>query len=315
MNDHAKNGAYRRSVELLLKLHFLTRDGQGETAQADEIREASEEPWWQMTVEEKQRFRGLSEDLKTLEPGVRLQHLPAGDSITEDGRRRVEHLLMRRDWEAILEFLRDHADQVPADLAAYYRGRCWAELGDQLAAIEFLRVAAANRVDFASSQVLPLVLTDQVPEAVAVTERLIHRVAQMHPYSILLLANGCCILADKNGGTRRKTWLQHAANLFGHAFARIEEYRGRGIELELESGNYVALALCHHFLGYADEARQAAENALQLDPNDSHALILHGLYAQGWHPTAESDEIERGLWNVLSQHVTSATPIPLPLAA
>ena len=321
MDNHAKNGAYRRSVELLLKLHLLTRDGQGETAEADDVRDASEEPWWQMSEEEKQRFRCLSEDLKTLEPDARLEHLPAGDHISEDGRRRIEHFLSRRDWEAILGFLRDHAEQVPADLAAYYRGRCWAELGDHLAAIEFSRVAAAHQVDFAPAQILPLVLTEQVSEAVAVTERLIARMAQMHPYSVLLLANSCCILADKTGGTRQRIWLQRAVDSFGHAFARIEEYRGRGIALELEPRNYVALALCQHFLGNRDEARRAAEKALELDPKEPHALILRGLYAQGLlayaepKESAEVNEIEQGLWNVLSQQAISPMPIPFPLAA
>jgi len=68
MATQPDDSPYRQSVELLLKLHLLTRDGRGETDEADAIRESSEGPWWQINEEEKQRLRCLSANLSIREP-------------------------------------------------------------------------------------------------------------------------------------------------------------------------------------------------------------------------------------------------------
>ena len=50
--------------------------------------------------------------------------------------------------------------EFPADFAAYYRGRCWEELGEYAAAIEFLHVAAERRPEFAVAMLQPLFRRD-----------------------------------------------------------------------------------------------------------------------------------------------------------
>jgi len=305
MVSQPKDAAYRHSAELLLKLHALMRDGRGETEEADKIREASEGPWWQMTEEEKQRLRYLSADLTTLEPDSDAHHPESGGILSDGARRELDALLLRVDWEAVLQYLRDHSDQVAADFAAYYRGRCWDELGEHEAAIEFLRFASAKSDVYAFSLISPLLSADRVGEAMSLCERLADSLETVrNPYGVFAVANGCCSIAGRVDDEHRPVWLERALRVFQEGFGRISTLREQGYELEVTSANYASMALCHQLLGNAEEALRTSQTALSLDPNNSLAKVLHGLILNQWNgvePAGEgSREIVSGMLGGLS---------------
>jgi tetratricopeptide (TPR) repeat protein len=318
MISQSKDTPYRQSVELLLKLHSLIRNGCGEGEEADEIREASEKPWWQMTEKEKQRLRCLSADLSMLESDSGALHPESGGVSSDDARQELEALLLREDWEAVLQYLRDHPDRVAADFAAYYRGRCWDELGDHEAAVEFLRFAAAKNDLFASSLISPLLSAGHVDEAMSLCERLAGSLEKvLNPYGVFAVANGCCSIAGRADEEHRRAWLERALRAFQEGFARIDKLREQGYELEVTSANYASLALCHQLLGNADDARRTSETALSLDPNNSLARILHGLILdQRLGPDITSEgarEIANGIWHGLADQAHSLLLEPSPL--
>ena len=64
---------YRQYLTLLLRLHALTAGRQEESVEADELRDAMDYPWQQLSDEERECVRGLSADL--------LQQIPEGEAL------------------------------------------------------------------------------------------------------------------------------------------------------------------------------------------------------------------------------------------
>lgn len=50
-------------ARLLGKLHELITQGEGDSAEADAIRDEMDGPWYALTEQERERLNGLSEDL------------------------------------------------------------------------------------------------------------------------------------------------------------------------------------------------------------------------------------------------------------
>jgi len=312
------NPEYVKYVDGLLRLHRLMRDGLGDTDEANAVREEMDGPWYRLSKAEVSRTDDLSADLFTIEPDSESPHPASGGISSDDARRELEALLSREDWEAVLQYLRDHPDRVAADFAAYYRGRCWDELGDHEAAVEFLRFATAENDLFASSLISPLLSAGRVDEAMSLCERLAGSLEKvLNPYGVFAVANGCCSIAGRVDDEHRRVWLERALRVFHEGFARIDKLREQGYELEVTAANYTGMALCYQLLGNSDEARRACETALGLDPSHSLARILHGLILdQRLGPDITSEgarEIANGIWHGLADQTHSLLVEPSPL--
>ena len=56
-----------QAVKDLIKLHRLIKNGEGDSSEADLIRDKLDEPIWKLTFDEDQQFRFLSADLYRLD--------------------------------------------------------------------------------------------------------------------------------------------------------------------------------------------------------------------------------------------------------
>jgi len=294
------------------------KEGRGESDEADQIRDSSEGLWWQMAEDEKERVRRLSADLYTLEPDSPIQHPEGGGILSDEMWIALKDLLRNKDWSGVLSLLHSEPGQISADFAAYYRGRCWAELGVNAAAIEFLRVAGERRPDFAVAILQPLLREGRVDDAASLARQLLPAVDAMIPNSVFLLANYCGLIATKVSRDERNQWLRQTATTFERALERADQHRQTGFEEEAMPGEYTGLGFCYQMLGQVEEARAACEKALQLDPEHPNALILHGLILEGWPAKEESSEgskeIERGFWNALAAQAETLPLYPSMLA-
>ncbi len=95
---------------------------------------------------EYRRAEGLCEDLYTLIE----DHPPPAVAARVPRRGRDEIAaelagVWERDWDRVLELLREGADSIPLEVASHARGRCWEALGDSDTAARFFARASELR--------------------------------------------------------------------------------------------------------------------------------------------------------------------------
>jgi tetratricopeptide (TPR) repeat protein len=147
----------------------MIRDGEGDTAQADEIRDTMDELWTQLDPQEAVRLRSLSADLNTI---GRESALGAPESAGNATLQKLRDAEARHDWEEVLALLREGRDALPADEAAFVRSRSWANLGDLHTALLFLREAvrlAPHRSDYTLFLIVVLGMIGDAEEAARLT--------------------------------------------------------------------------------------------------------------------------------------------------
>lgn len=132
-------------VDLLRALHLLISAGQGDSAEADAIRDRMDEPWRHLDEVQVNRVRGLSADLYSLEADP--AHRRELAVPTEEDRRKLRELSAakeRRDHDAILRLLREVEPALEPSMVANLRGTTWLELGFPEIAALFFEYAAAG---------------------------------------------------------------------------------------------------------------------------------------------------------------------------
>jgi tetratricopeptide (TPR) repeat protein len=132
--------AARASEQLFIRLHRLIRDGRGEGADADAIRDELDVAFPALTPEERRHLQQLSGDLflvtkENVVPHERRALDPASEL------EKAKAAISERRWADALEHLRTDLRTIPRDRAAYFRGRGWHELGWDEGALEFFEYA------------------------------------------------------------------------------------------------------------------------------------------------------------------------------
>lgn len=133
---------FSSSVALLIQLHLLMHDGKSETDEADAVRDRLDEPWKHLTEEEAHRIRNLSADLASIEADSPFQHPKRGGITRAEIANQIKSARQSNEYERILALLRDHAEDVSADHAAFLRGWCYEQLGEPDVAKLFFAYAA-----------------------------------------------------------------------------------------------------------------------------------------------------------------------------
>src|SRR5262249_46109765 len=110
-------------------LHRLALLGQEDSAAADAIRDATDAAWEALSEAERNRARGLSEDLYSISEPRTNGHktlAPDGRSPAQD----VVEAQRRGDWDLALELLRKTAQDLSPGEVSYLRGSIWQAAGD-----------------------------------------------------------------------------------------------------------------------------------------------------------------------------------------
>lgn len=137
-----ENASYRRYIGLLHELHARISSGKSDDADADEIRDQMDRPWYGLSRVEIDRVRGLSADLYSLE--IKQDRAPA--ALTDEGRALCDEFqdaLQAKQWDRALGVLRNASRFMKLSDVSFARGRIWRELGDYETAILFYQHAVA----------------------------------------------------------------------------------------------------------------------------------------------------------------------------
>lgn len=144
MTHFRGNPAYTECVRLLIELHLLMKAGESESPAADRVRDLLEQRWPGLEVTEVERVEDMSADLYTLEadsPIVHPEHIAAPkEAIWNE----LHERQTRRDFAAVLAFLREHPQEFDRASAALERGAAYLQLQDYDIALLFLD--EANRL-------------------------------------------------------------------------------------------------------------------------------------------------------------------------
>jgi hypothetical protein len=134
---------YRAMARGVRELHQLAACGKDDSPEADAIRDATDQPWTKLSEAERDRVRGLSDDLYSL-----AQPRSAVEAMTSTAQAELDEVYAAMNdgaWDEALDLLRGHQAHVEPALLSYLRGKIWLAAGDPPTAALFLEHAARLR--------------------------------------------------------------------------------------------------------------------------------------------------------------------------
>ena len=261
----------RHTARLLIQLHRLIRAGEGESSEAEAIRDELDIPWREFDARTMRLVRGLSADLRSIER-------PRGVSESADPLSAAEFVASaaRNDWRLSLEVLRNNEPSLPTRLVAFCRGLCWSHLGQPEAAIEFFR--EADRIEPLRDGerawlLLAYLLADEMEVALAGASA----AATSSSSSTLLFiaAEIFSLQADSDGLSAAEATRRLAIEVGQRALIASQD-NGDTLPDFLRPAALMQLSLNYDAIGNREAARDACERALEIAPTDEYALLLLG---------------------------------------
>ena len=299
------NPHYVEYICLLLQLHGLIAAGQGDDDEADAVRDKMDGPWRQLTPDEISRVRGLSADLYTIGGDRR-----SPDNLPDEAVAEIREAYSRADWPRVLELMREHEQELPPDEVAAYRGFCWGNMGQFVAAVEFLREAVRlnggnSRHEEAFVTAL-LSMTGSGGSAEYVNEILEYAkafsAADDNPRKLFLATRLYLASAKRSPSKEATSWYHQAIDVGKRAIAvaiaqgNADSLRKQIVEM------HVNLAICYWQLGEMDAALAECEGALAVSPESEEALLLRGWLRRDDDRQAADDDFFQGLNRSIDLH-------------
>ena len=177
---------FERVRDGLLDLHELFLEGKGSSEKAKAIRNATDEPWLNLSDEQQDIFNGLAQDLldaQEVKSEPELPSIPPADPGV------LEAAMLQhngRYFEALAR-LRENRSSKPFSLLSFFRGRCWEGLDEPRVALMFFNHAhklAPKHEEFEAAALG--VLADAYPEkGRAEVQRIIEKAQAESPIVVI----------------------------------------------------------------------------------------------------------------------------------
>ena len=281
----AANPELHSSTRLFVGLHELIRSGKADSHEADLFREQLDTFWLRLNPQEKTLARALSSDLHTVGRSVSSGGYDA--AITA----KVEQEFAREKWTEAIDLLRTNDSVVAPAVGAYLRGLYWAHSAFFDMAILFFQ--EARRLDPLSPlyEMIELTAYVQAGRAAEVASRA-QRIASQSDDWVLVLAAAQILFvwADETPPQDSTPIHRQAIEAVrrGLALAGNSAFAADPLDTQWKFHRVNAnlnLSLSCEQLGDTSAALQACEDALQIDPNNSVALMLYGWLKYPGYPT------------------------------
>jgi tetratricopeptide (TPR) repeat protein len=289
----AENPAYLEYESLLVRLHALITEGEGDSEQADTVREQMEPPERKLNRPEQDRLNGLSADLYMLSGEEVLQHPPVAPTQDE----LHEHLKeyeQWNDWQSVLALLRRRPHLVNDDAVAFTRARAYAALGHHLPALLFFEFCMKRRPHDPDMQALYLFRLKDAGFADRAIAHARQYAASPGASPDLLIAVAATYFEIGGGGEA-----QTVLSLLSRALVSISPPNRARVRFVVLA--YVLAAHCLALLGRSADAVAALDEALRLRPGD--AAIME----------ARDSVLESGTRDVAERFKRAAEKFRLPI--
>lgn len=127
------NPHYAASARAIRELHSLIRAGQGDSAEADRIRDESDEHWRYLSLEEIDSLQNLSADLYSIDEQPLPFHIISSELVGE-----LARAIDVGDFDKAAMIVRKPEVKVESTLGAFVRASYWTRHGDYGGALIFL---------------------------------------------------------------------------------------------------------------------------------------------------------------------------------
>jgi tetratricopeptide (TPR) repeat protein len=251
-----------------------------DTPKAETLRAALGPIWQEATSYERERLRGLAEDLCALaEGGPKVVQMSPSEAATwgQEAQAIRNLVLLGRDLNRALAFLRRPHPPISAapDVLPWLQARCWEQLGDDEAALVFYR--EATRLDHrnASAVITILEKLGRFEEAAEVVKGVILS-PDAGPEELYVATSPLLALTRGRSREGAKPLFEQVIDILGRAMKLVDEGRNVAAADDLRRRINFALAACLREVGRADEARQTLDAAIAKAPQDPVLFAYRG---------------------------------------
>lgn len=278
--------AYVEFARSVRELHRLAAEGREESPEADEIREASDGPWYALSEIERARAVGLSGDLDTLiePPSEALPMNPQAQSNLNECYEARE----RGDWDRALELLRRLAKSISPALLAFLRGTVWRDAGDRESAALFFE--RAHRLEPEDARYFTAYVGQADPAKVRPEIDRVLNEPESQPLSLIVSS---IVAAGRSVESCTAADYRRFAGILQQVLGRSTEGES-SLDARLRLHGHLFLGLYRERLNDPQAAADAYTRGLALDPDDALLLAARGLLGYGSRPGAV-DDLERAV--------------------
>ena len=257
-------------TERLLRLHQLISSGEGDSDQADQLRDEMDAPWNNLNASQIRLIDGLSEDLYSADVTT------PGNVAETESPSEFKQAVEDGEWEAVLEISRKMRLE-PQELDIL-RGVCWAHLGQPKIAAEFFDRAAQRGDLRAEQEVWRLMCFVRAGRSEEVLDRSRHILS--HETDPLLRFPAGLVLFNlvTQGSIDHREVIDatcRTLEIVKQLAAKDSAPLSREL-LDMQRDALLNLALSYDELGDHVAANKACQEALKISPDDINAILLLG---------------------------------------
>ena len=275
--------ACRRYVDLLRRLHRLFVGGRGDSQEADELRDAMDGPWDELTTEQREIVSGLAADLNSIRRGVPASAVAWQGTLAEN-ERALSRSYQAGNWHDVLKYLRRLVAFRRPALVAYLRGRAWSNWLDDDTAILFFEHALSLEPDnktiaYATLQCLARV---NLPKAVQRADEVLADPEQRSEEVIVAAAGIRCRSLREVLDGETGTTLQKLIRVLERTLERLQVPRAEPQHPALFAAAVAVASQCCQLRGDFEGARRLFDEGVKSRPRDGTLRVGRGmlLYAR-----------------------------------
>jgi tetratricopeptide (TPR) repeat protein len=267
------SSSYRQVQNGLLRMHELFLAGMQNSSDAEAVRDATDEPWNELSDDERENIQGLSQDLYEVE-GVDSKttiHL----SPLELEQKVVDAIKARDDGqlERALAILRQCNSYKPASKISYIRGTIWSKKNESKTAALFFQHAVSQEPtdEYLRLAWLSSLKTANPDEAVVEADKILNQYKQFAPPVVIF---ACEIIFSSTAKLNDIDCLPEYKRLIPILQAALQNAKDRQppYPLSIFGMGLGLLASCNEHLRDADAAFNYFSEAIKLDPTNSALL-------------------------------------------
>lgn len=278
--------SYGAAARAIRELFLLSRKGRDESPEADAVRDASDAIWESLTETERDRLRGLSEDLYSITDSIAplLDANPQFQRAIKD----AFEAQQRGEWDIALKLLRRWRRYIAPDLLSYLRGGIWLRAGDPATAYLFFQHAAdlePTNGTYLAFALDALRIADPGAALVRAEDVLSHA-AEAPPAAVVQAAAIRFFHARDAVGTPPT---DVARSLIAPIESALRRMNSEAVERAYSSMATTLLGWCLEVLGEASRAADVYTQGLLADPRNEALLVSRGLLLYGLTARAISD--------------------------
>ncbi len=298
-STHQQLPPFENMIGLLWKLHIQSGKSINNSTDADELRKQMGELWPDLTDHEQAKVDGLSADLYSL-----VREITSPASFSSEVAALVGFAVRDQNWDIALQLLRDHEGQLPADMVAFFRGRCWDELvSDREISTAFFSLSARinpNDHEIVGTAVVRLLELHRISEAVVIGEQLIRQTNDAWPQ--LLAAEILFSAVDQGFDTPENVYAIRAL-----AAADSGVCLASSVVNDTNLADFSAYVKMHSAfvqdrLGNRHKAIQSCSGVLLETPTNPDAISLMRWLLDDKTPIREKEENRKALQIQMFQH-------------